>query len=264
MTTKFGPGSATDSWNATGSSGAAAASPPAQSSWGGGAAGSSPIFSFKDAMAARGFSSSVAPAKSKDEASMLKCIRPAGWTWVDRVAINKAGALDCHAKCREYGFKFFGFTCPGIDKSKEVVCQCSQATGGSNELDSKFCEGKGKPLVHPHSHCIGPYAKDGFSFGDFGVGSVYDARPEVPGREEPKKAGRDNAFRLICDNGATGCMPSDNWGGWPWKRNELTPKVSLEELLPPESTLLLALFQARVSQWSENERQVLRRRCDFL
>jgi len=53
-----------------------------------------------------------------------------------------------------------------------VHCQCSNALSGNRVADS-FCEGVGEPLVHSHDHCVGPYTKDGFRFGDYVVTAAY-------------------------------------------------------------------------------------------
>jgi len=82
------------------------------------------------------------------------------------VALSGDGALDCKAKCKGGGYKYFGMECPMTTK---VHCQCSNGKDGT-EKPASYCEGKGG---HSHNHCVGPYKKDGWLFGDAYVGSVY-------------------------------------------------------------------------------------------
>lgn len=83
----------------------------------------------------------------------------------------------------------------------DVHCQCSRAStlSSAGKVKGKeYCYGKGKPLVHPHRHCKGPYEKDGYYFGDYLVSSVYSTEGGDQAHSQYEAVG-----------GCSGCHASD-------------------------------------------------------
>lgn len=103
-------------------------------------------------------------------AKYIKCVARSRHRRLSDVSISESGAMQCKMKCRKYGYKVFGMECP---MGTKVHCQCGWSDIPGQLKSSAYCEGRGNPLVHHHSHCTGPYKKDGFLFGDFWVSSVY-------------------------------------------------------------------------------------------
>ena len=95
-------------------------------------------------------------------------VRPYG-----NVAISRVGGESCRLQCTAGDYAYFGMECPM--SNGEVHCQCANEISGTSKHDL-YCAGEGRPLVHSHDHCVGPYAKGGYFFGDYGVGSVYSTQ----------------------------------------------------------------------------------------
>jgi len=143
-------------------------------------------------------------AKKKAAGPPAQCLAgPRGWKRpYGDVSISKAGAESCKEKCKKGGYAYFGLECPMRTK---VHCQCSASLGGTKK-DLSFCRGQGKPLHHAHAHCVGPYQKDGFLFGDYGVGSAYPTAAS-PGTAAKKKAAGELKIEKITSSSAScdGC-----------------------------------------------------------
>lgn len=100
--------------------------------------------------------------------TLLGCRQSPGWTRPGGdVAVSGAGAEACKTICRRHGYIYFGLECP---MNTRVHCQCNNYIGGGVAVPSSYCQGNGGVA---HVHCIGPYVKDGYYFGDSGIGSIY-------------------------------------------------------------------------------------------
>mmetsp|Transcript_39589 Transcript_39589/g.99530 ORF Transcript_39589/g.99530 Transcript_39589/m.99530 type:complete len:593 (-) Transcript_39589:168-1946(-) len=146
------------------------------------------------------------------------CFGPAtGWQRPGgNVPISAEGAVQCSNLCASKGYAYFGLECP---MGSEVHCQCNNELTGSSKSDA-FCEGAGDPLVHSHAHCVGPYVKDGFRFGDHSVGSAYSVVPAIvvvgagysDANGEYQFSGMANGYR----SWASGSCGLDWQSGWGW------------------------------------------------